>query len=165
MKKNSKDTKLSWNDYEIVDKNTGVIGILKNTTLLIREEGYGMIMNSRLYYIVDQDRLNCLLNKGLEIQAMGLFIILSKNILKKFNICLNKNDIPYSAKLIAKEVNKSTQQVRSYIRILIEQNILHEAEISSQKHLGKVLVINPYLIRKGRLIDDSLKGLFDDFCN
>ena len=53
MKKNSKDTKLSWNDYEIVDKNTGVIGILKNTTLLIREEGYGMIMNSRLYYIVD----------------------------------------------------------------------------------------------------------------
>jgi hypothetical protein len=68
-------------------------------------------------------------------------------------------------KLLAKEVNKSTQQVRSYIRILIEQNIVHEGVISGQKHLGKVLVINPYLFKKERLIHDSLKGLFDDFCN
>jgi hypothetical protein len=68
-------------------------------------------------------------------------------------------------KLLAKEVNKSTQQVRSYIRILIDQNILHEGVISGQNHLGKVLVINPYLFKKERLIHDSLKGLFDDFCN
>jgi hypothetical protein len=95
MKKNLKDTKLSWDVYKLVDKNTGLLGILKNATLLIREEAYGMIMNSRLYYIVDKDRLNCLLNKGLEIQAMNMFTILSKNILKKFNICLNKNDIPF----------------------------------------------------------------------
>ena len=38
MKKNSKDTKLSWNDYEIVDKNTGVIGTMDLAYALSDEE-------------------------------------------------------------------------------------------------------------------------------
>ena len=40
----------------------------------------------------------------------------------------------------------------------------HTRTIKKRKDLKKVLILNPYLARKGSLVDDSLRGLFDDFC-
>ena len=72
---------------------------------------------------------------------------------------------PFNAKRLSKEIKKSTQQSRKYIRELIEYNIIHEGVLEGRKDLKKVLVLNPFLVRKGRLMDDSLRGLFNDLCN
>ena len=78
---------------------------------------------------------------------------------------MNSDKKPFNAKRLSKEIKKSIQQSRKYIRELIEYDIIHEGVLESRKDLKKVLVLNPYLVRKGRMVDDSLRGLFNDFCN
>jgi hypothetical protein len=56
----------------------------------------------------------------------------------------------------------SPQHSRNHIRELIEHDILHEGIVKGKEELKKVLVINPHFIRKGRRMDSSLRGLFDD---
>ena len=78
---------------------------------------------------------------------------------------MNSDKKPFNAKRLSKEIKKSVQQSRYYIRKLIKHKIIHEGTLKGRKDLKKVLVLNPFLVRKGRLMDDSLRGLFDDFCN
>lgn len=165
MKKNTKFNKLDLKHYSIIEKATGEIFEPENANLLLAKEAPGLTINSNHYFTFDEDRLRCVLSNGIDNNALGALFVLTQNILKKYNVCLNSDGAPFNAKLLADEIQKSQQRAREYIRELIAQNILYEGRIEKKKELKKVLIVNPYLARKGRLIDDSLRGLFDDFCN
>ena len=75
---------------------------------------------------------------------------------------MDSNDKPFNAMRLSKELNMSPQHSRNHIRELIKHEILYEGVVKGKEELKKVLVINPHFIRKGRYLDSSLKGLFDD---
>ena len=58
----------------------------------------------------------------------------------------------------------SPQHSRNHIRELIKHDILYEGVVKGKEELKKVLVMNPNFIRKGRRMDRSLRGLFNDLC-
>jgi hypothetical protein len=165
MKKKTKFNKLDSKRYSILDNSTGEIFESVNSTLYTAADDDGLIFDSRHYFTFDEDRLKCMLSSGVDSNTLGVFIVLAQNIKNKYNICMNLDKKPFNAKRLSKEIKKSIQQSRKYIRELIEYNIIYEGVLESRKDLKKVLVLNPYLIRKGRMVDDSLRGLFNDFCN
>jgi hypothetical protein len=121
------------------------------------------ILDSKRYYIIDEKRLRyIILNRDISSNTLGALIVLTQNILQKFNICMDSNDKPFNAIRLSKELNMSPQHSRNHIRELIEHDILHEGIVKGKEELKKVLVINPHFIRKGRRMDSSLRGLFDD---
>lgn len=164
MKKNTKFNKLNLKHFSIIEDATGEIFKPENANLLLAKQAPGLTINSKRYFIFDEQRLRCILAGGIDNNTLGALIVLTQNILKEYNICLNSNGEPFNAKLLADEIKKTHQQARNYIRKLIDYGALHEGTIKKKKHLKKVLIVNPYLARKGSLVDDSLRGLFDDFC-
>ena len=165
MKKKTKFNKLDSKRYSVLDKSTGELFEPVNSNLYTVADDNGLIFNSRHYFNFDEDRLKCILAAGIDFKTLGVFIVLTQNIKNKYNVCMNSDKQTFNAKRLSKEIKKSTQQSRKYIRELIEYNIIHEGVLEDRKDLKKVLVLNPFLVRKGRLMDDSLRGLFIDFCN
>ena len=51
---------------------------------------------------------------------LSVFIVLTHNLKNKCNVCMNLDKQPFNAKRLSKEIKKSTQQSRKYIRVLIE---------------------------------------------
>jgi|TARA_B110000967_G_C18681394_1_gene458234 hypothetical protein len=165
MKKKTKFNKLDSKRYSILDKSTGELFEPNNSNLYTAADDDGLIFNSKRYFIFDDDRLKCMLSSGIDSNTLGAFIILTQNLKMNYNICMNSDKQPFNAKRLSKEIKKSTQQSRYYIRKLIKHKIIRECILKSRKDLKKVLVLNPFLARKGKLMDDSLRGLFDDFCD
>lgn len=165
MKKNTKFNKLNLKHFSIIEDATGEIFKPENANLLLAKQAPGLTINSKRYFIFDEQRLRCMLAGGIDNNTLGALIVLTQNILKEYNVCLNSNGEPFNAKLLAAEIKKTHQQARNYIRKLIDYGALHEGTIKKRKDLKKVLILNPYLARKGSLVDDSLRGLFDDFCS
>ena len=165
MKKKTKFNKLDSKRYSILDNSTGEILEPVNSTLYTATAADGLIFDSRHYFTFDEDRLKCMLSSGIDSNTLGAFIVLTQNIKNKYNVCMNSDKKPFNAKRLSEEIKKSIQQSRYYIRKLIKHKIIHEGTLKGRKDLKKVLVLNPFLVRKGSLMDDSLRGLFDDFCN
>ena len=163
MKNKSNFRKLDSDKYSLLDDNTGEIQKLVNEALYAVSDNKDFILDSKRYYIVDEKRLrHIILNRTISSNTLGALIVLTQNILQKFNICMDSNDKPFNAMRLSKELNMSPQHSRNHIRELIEHDILHEGVVKGKEELKKVLVINPHFIRKGRYLDSSLKGLFND---
>lgn len=165
MKNKSSFRKLDSDKYSLLDDNTGEIQKLVNEALYAVSDNKDLILDSKRYYIIDEKRLRyIILNKDISSNTLGALIVLTQNILQMYNICMDSNDKPFNAIRLSKELNMSPQHSRNHIRELIKHNILHEGVVKGKEELKKVLVINPYFIRKGRRMDRSLRGLFNDLC-
>jgi hypothetical protein len=165
MKNVSKLKVLDSKQYSVLDDFTGEVFKPKNSPLCTISNDNKLKLNSKRYYIIDENRLRyIILNRDISSNTLGALIVLTQNILQMYNICMDSNDKPFNAMRLSKELNMSPQHSRNHIRELIKHNILHEGVVKGKEELKKVLVINPYFIRKGSLLDSSLRGLFDDFC-
>jgi len=165
MKNVTKLKVLDSKQYSVLDDFTGDVFKPNNSALCTISNDNKLKLNSKRYYIIDEKSLRyIILNRDISSNTLGALIVLTQNILQMYNICMDSNDKPFNAMRLSKELNMSPQQSRNHIRELIKHNILHEGVVKGKEELKKVLVINPYFIRKGSLLDSSLRGLFDDFC-
>lgn len=164
MKNKSNFKRLDSKQYSVYEDHTSEIKKLVNSTLYAVSDSGELIFNSKRYYTLDENRLKCIISKGISCNTLGALIVLTQNLLQKFNICLDPNNKPFNAKSLSKQLKMTTQYSRHHIRELINHNILHEGVVKGKEDLKKVLILNPNLIRKGAFINGSLKGLFDDLC-
>lgn len=165
MKNVTKLKVLDSKQYSVLDDFTGEVFKPNNSALCTISDDNKLKFKSGRFYIVDEKRLrHIILKRIISSNTIGALIVLTQNILQMYNICMDSNDKPFNAMRLSKELNMSPQHSRNHIRELIKHNILHEGVVKGKEELKKVLVINPYFIRKGSLLDSSLRGLFDDFC-
>ena len=89
MKKNTRFNSLNLELFSIVEDATGEISKPENATLLLAKQAPGLTLNSKRYFIFDEQRLRCMLNGGINNNTLGALIILTQNILREYNVCLN----------------------------------------------------------------------------
>ena len=106
MKNKSNFRKLDSDKYSLLDDNTGEIQKLVNEALYAVSDNKDFILDSKRYYIIDEKRLrHIILNRDISSNTLGALIVLTQNILLKFNICMDSNDKPFNAMRLSKELN------------------------------------------------------------
>lgn len=160
IKRLYKDTKVKAS--AVVDDNGEIIEI-KNSNLMQRTTTGEISISSSEYVYLDTQKLSLLLNiKKIKQVDLALIVSLSTDLLLNHNICMIDDDKPHTTSSIAKLAGCTNQAVKLKLNRLIDLGLLHYGVISSKKRLGKVYVLNPYLIRKGRKLAGYLTELFDD---
>jgi len=154
-----KDTFVPIEGREIVDISTGEIIPVDNSTLLKRTSTGEITINSKEYVYVDTFNLSKLLLAGIKQVDLALLLSISNNLLINYNICLDSAGKPLTTASIAKLINNTEQSVRRKLNRLIDQGLLHYGKYD---RYGKVYIVNPFLIRKGRKLNAGLSRLFDD---
>ena len=157
-----KDEKVRHYGNDIVDTETGELINIGNSTLLKRTSTNEITINSKEYVYVDVQTLMKLLKKGVKQVDLALLLSLSSNLLIKYNICLNDDDEPLKTSTIAVLINNKPQSTKRKINRLIKHGLLYYGVYKQNKRLGKVYIINPYFIRKGRKLSGGLRFLFQD---
>jgi hypothetical protein len=154
-----KDTRVPIEGREIIDMSNGEIIPVGNSTLFKRTSTREITINSKEYVYIDTRNLSILLSKGIKQVDLALLFSLSNNLLINYNICLDNTGEPLNTASIAKLINNTTQSVKRKLKRLINQGLLY---YGTQNRYGKVYIINPYIIRKGRKLNGGLSELFDD---
>lgn len=165
IKKEFKDRKIAPSINELVDPKTGEIFDLKNSNVIVRKETGNFSINSTSYVYLDTYKLSILINKGIKQVDLALLITLSSNLHyynnAGYNICM-KDDNPHTTKSIGQLINNSPQATKNKLNNLIGLGLLYHGEIKEKKGWGKVYVVNPHLIRKGKSVKKYLGEIFND---
>lgn len=154
-----KDTLVPIKGREILDTSTGKIIPVDNSILYKRTSTGEITINSKEYVYVDTPNLSKLLIGGIKQVDLALLFSLSNNVLINYNICLDGSLEPLNTTSIAKLVNNTEQSVKRKLNRLIKQGLLYYGKFT---RYGKVYIINPYIIRKGRKLNAEVCKLFDD---
>ncbi len=159
------DKKFAPNIDELVDPKTGLHFDLKKTNLISREATGNFSINSPCYVYLDTDKLSILIKNGIKQVDLALITSLSNNLYFYnnigYNICM-EGDHPHTTKSISILINISPQATKNKLNSLIELGLLYHGEIKEKKAWGKVYVLNPHLVRKGKILKGYLKVIFND---
>jgi hypothetical protein len=155
-----KDAKIHLNGNQIADIETGEIIKVGNSTLIMRTSTKQVSIDSKKYYYTDAEMLSKLLKEGIRQIDLALLISLSANLLTGFNICLDENDRPFKTSTIASLVKNSHQATKIKLNRLVDLGLLYYGILRVKKIYGKVYILNPHLIRKGRNQSRELLNLF-----
>ena len=159
------DKKFAPNIDELIDPITGEYFDLKKTNLISREETGNFSINSSSYVYFDTYKMSILIKNGIKQVDLALIASLSSNLYLYnnigYNICM-ENEHPHTTKSISLLINNSPQATKIKLNSLIELGILYHGEIKEKKSWGKVYVLNPHLVRKGKILRGYLKEIFND---
>ena len=165
IKKEYKDKKFAANIDELVDPKTGEIFDLKEINLIIRKETGNFSINTPSYVYLDTYKLSILIKNGIKQVDLALLISLSINLHyynnAGYNICM-EDDHPHTTKSIGQLINNCPQATKNKLNSLIKLGLLYYGEIKEKKSWGKVYILNPHLIRKGKFLKKYLKEIFND---
>ena len=157
MKYNIKTKALNPQEYAFVNKTTGEVEEFEKETKVFTTKLTGDVeYSSKNYSYLDNDKLIELINRGIKYNELGVLITLSVQLLKRYNICMYDDSTPFTTKTLSEVLKITPQATRNIIRRLIELNVLAHATIKEMQHLGKVYIIDPQLIRKGKQFSGKL---------
>lgn len=161
IKRLYKDKKVKASAF--VDTETGEVIEMKDSTLMQRVTTGEISINSKEYVNLDTEILRIILNKKKIKQVdLALIVSLSQNLLLNNNICMIDDDNPHKTSTIAEVAGCTEQAVKLKLNRLIDLGLVYYGVIHSKKRLGKVYVINPHFIRKGKKMAGYLTELFDN---
>ena len=153
-----KDTKVR----EIVNIETGEIIDVSDLGYIQRNKADYNEYSSKLYFNVDTDQLFKLMANGIKQVELALLISISSNLMIKTNVCMINDEKPHTTESIAKLIGTTTQSVKRNLKSLQKLGVLHYGILKENKMLGKVYIVNPHIIRKGRKMKQSLGTIFDE---
>ena len=160
-----KDTYLKMDKKHLVDSQTGEIDNIEKASIIKRETEGTIQFNSTCYNFIDTHSLRYAIKKNIKQVDIALLITMSSNLLMNYNICLDVKDNPLTADTTAKMIGQSRQSTKRKINRLISHGLFFHGVYRLKRSLGKVYIINPYLIRRGHKFSDGLATLFDDAKN
>ena len=148
--------------YEITNKETGEIITFGNQNKVFATKLTGEVeYSSTDYSYFDNGKCIELFNKGIKYNELGVLIIMSLQISRRYNVCMYDAKTPFTTKTLSEILKITPQATRNIIRRLIELKIIAHVFLNDRKDLGKVYVVDPQLIRKGKLFSGNLKQLFE----
>lgn len=138
---------------EIHDNNNGAIyQDVKDGTKSI---------NYQSYFYSDAVAVHNLIKKGITQVELGLLFAISTGLKIDYNNCMLNEETPHSTKSIAKKIGESPQSVKKKLNSLVDMNAIVYDEIYKIFSYGKVYIVNPHIIKKGRNIKPELLEVFN----
>lgn len=163
MKIKYKEDQLSSERYALVDKETWEVEEFKNSIMVKKIKTSEVTFHSKSYLYLDTDRLKMLHSHGIREVELGLLILMSSNLSFALNICMQDDGTPHKTLSISKLVNKTPQDTNIKLKRLVEFGVLAYQKIPAHEHLGKVYIVNPNLIRRGKDFSNFIPTIFNDF--
>jgi predicted transcriptional regulator len=163
MKIKYKEDQLSPERFALIDKETGVIEEFKNGIMVKKIKTDMVTFDSKSYLYLDTDRLKMLHSIGITETDLGLLMLISYNLSFIFNVCLQDDSKPHKTSSIRQLIKQSHQATKRKLNRLVELGVLAYEKIPLQEHNGKVYIVNPYLIRRGKDFSDYIPTIFHDF--
>jgi hypothetical protein len=163
MKYTTYTKSLNPQEFAFINKTTGEVEEFEKETKVYTSKLTGDVeYSSKNYSYLDNDKLIELLNKGIKYNELGVLITLSVQLMKRYNICMYNDSTPFTTKTLSDILKITPQATRNIIRRLIELNVLAQVTLKEMKHLGKVYIIDPQFIRKGKLFNGKLGQNFNN---
>jgi hypothetical protein len=150
MKQIIKTKALNPMEFELVNKLTGEIKEFDKDCKVFSTKLTGDVKyNSTDYSYLDNDKFIELFKKGIKYNELGVLILMSLQLLKRYNVCMYDSTTPFTTKSLSEILKITPQATRSIIRRLIDFNVVAQVSLDDRKDLGKVYIINPQFLRKG----------------
>lgn len=156
-----KNKKINPSGNEIADCGSGEIIDISGQTLTAGKKTNKVSVNYTNYLIIDIDKIQILVNKLRQVEIALLISILTY-IQTETHICMDEDDSPMTAKKAGRLIGESEQSTKIKLNALVNLNLLYYGKLHYRKSLGKVYVVNPHLLKKGKTFDKRLMSYFDD---
>lgn len=162
MDKRYKENSLDPERWALIDKQSGSVEEFKNKMINEVIPTNQVSVHYKHYFLLDTDRLEVLLTNGVKDIELGVLLVISSNLHSAFNICRKPDDTPHNTKSISKIFGQTEQATKKKLNRLIKHGVLAHTIIPNQKNLGKVYIVNPYLIKRSKYMDEYMNRLFFD---
>ena len=150
------------NGWGLYNKETGETMEINTGKITLSTPTQQVMLNSKNYLFLDTDRLQILRKNGISDIEMGLLVLVSGNLAFNSNICMTDEGKPHSCSTIAKMIGQTPQAVNRKLRKLEEMGLIKKTNIPGNRDLGKVYIVNPYLLRRGKNFANYLSNMFTD---
>jgi hypothetical protein len=162
MDRRYKDEKLNMEDIELWSKKTGELIEMGDKALIIRKQTEKVSYNHKSYVYFDTERLAALRAKGVKYNELGVAILLAENLSFNYNICMKDGVNPHSTSSIAEVLGITPQATKKILKQLEILNVLAYEKKYGDKQFGKVYIMNPYLICRGKEFSNIITRFFND---
>lgn len=163
MKRKFKTEEYPADKYGIFDKETGEPIELDYGKIIASKPTKQVSVSFKNYLYLDTDRLKILKNNSISDFEIGLLLLMCSNLAFNSNIAMTDEGVPHTSKSIAEMLDQTPQAVRRKLRKLEQKGVIKKTNIPGNRDLGKVYLVNPYLIRRGKNFGDFLLRIFTDF--
>ena len=102
MKSKIKTTELNPNKYALVDKITGECKEFDTDSKVFATKLTGeLVYSSKDYSYLDNDKCIELFKKGIKYSELGVLIIMSLQLLRRYNVCMYDATTPFTTKTLS----------------------------------------------------------------
>jgi predicted transcriptional regulator len=162
MKRRIKNEDYPTDRFGIYDKETGEPIELDYGKITASKPTKQVSVSSKNYLYLDTDRLKILKGNGIPDFEIGLLVLMCSNLAFNNNVAMNDEGVPHTSSSIAEMLGQTSQAVRRKLRKLEEMGVVKKTNIPGHRDMGKVYLVNPYLIRRGKNFSDFLSQIFTD---
>lgn len=162
LKRKYSNTSLNPNENLLYNPDTSELQAVKNANMWVSTATGEFEVSYNNYNYLDTNFANILLSRGIKQVDLALLISISTRLLNKYNIVMQDQDKPHTTASIAKIVRESPQGVRIKLKRLEQQGLLAYTTLEEKKNWGKVYIVNPHFIKKGRDYKESIIKMFKD---
>jgi hypothetical protein len=162
MQRRYKDEKLDMEKIEVWSTETGERIEMKDKALYTRKSTEKVTYNHKSYVYLDTERLAVLRTNGAKYNELGVAILLAENLSFNYNICMKDGVIPHSTSSIAEVLGITPQATKKILKQLEILNVLAYEKKFGDKQFGKVYIMNPYLICRGKEFSNIITSFFND---
>ncbi len=119
-------------------------------------------ISSQNYLYLDTDRLRTLKFNGITEVELGLLLLISENLSFNTNVCMQENGVPHTTATISTMLGQTQQGTKKKLNRLINLNTLSYKKLTGYESLGKVYIVNPFFLRRGKDFTEALDSIFKD---
>lgn len=158
----SKNVKLDIDKYINIDTGETLISSLKGKELIIKEATGQILITTEDYVIVDSKALS-FLKEHLNRSELGSISILSEDLKTPYNIIYN-NNVPHTNETLQNTLGFSSQAMfMKLIKKLIIHGVLYQIKGNIMGNVRVIYMMNPFLARKRKTVDEELIKVFKEF--
>lgn len=162
VKKITRNKKLDTSKYVNMDTGEELTGELLNTT--IKEDTGYVLLSSNDYAIIDSKAVQ-FLQERLNRSEFGSCMLMTRDLKTPMNIVFN-NNIAHSNETLQSMLNISSRSTfTSLIRKLMKLGVLYQIKGLISGKVRVIYIMNPFLARKRKSLDEDVVSIFKDFNN
>ena len=162
FKKQKKIKKLDLSPFVNINDGTFLSSELEDAKVEITEESNTVVMTSDNYTIIDVHAMN-FLRQYLNRSELGAIGIISSDLKTSYNIVYN-NTIPHTNETLQEVLGiASNSTFNLLIKKLMKLSVLYQIKGNIMGRMRVIYMMNPFLARKRKLINENVVNIFSEF--
>ena len=138
--------------------------VTKGVKITMTEDTKFFTIDSDEYVVFDSDAINYL-TKELAKAEMSRVLILANMVKGDCSVIYQNNNHPHTSDTLPQALALSKDEFYKMVRKLVSKNILAYCVCAPSGFVQKIYMLNPYVARKRKALNEELKVFFKDVSN